>query len=165
MNALRSAKAGACDEFRSKQAKVGSLVQAPTSVQDPMQLVSDEQPAAQGTMHLVSAEQPVVQDPTQSGSVKVPAKKSATGKSIRERIAVKLKAKRTLKFTHKSNETKCGVCGATYLKQRDHMRSGRWVGGEKEEECGTWVHLKCIGWTEVDVNYTRDYYCSACKKE
>ena len=34
----------------------------------------------------------------------------------------------------------CAICKELFVKRLDNRRCGRWVGCEKSEQCGTWVH-------------------------
>ena len=55
----------------------------------------------------------------------------------------------------------CRVCQGAYIESKNNKKFGRWVGCENEEECQTWVHRKCIGWTENDVD-SKKYFCKSC---
>ena len=57
---------------------------------------------------------------------------------------------------------KCGVCEELYAKRQDNRRYGRWIGCSG---CSVWVHAKCVGWTEADVDSARDYFCKECEEK
>lgn len=71
------------------------------------------------------------------------------------------KMKSKVKQTHSKEDTCCFVCKEKYVARKDNKRFGRWVGCENLDECGTWVHRKCIGWSEAQVE-NDSYYCEYC---
>ena len=50
------------------------------------------------------------------------------------------------------DDTKCAVCSGIYVAALDNRKHGRWVGCEVVDKCGTWVHRKCISFSERDVD-------------
>jgi ssDNA-binding Zn-finger/Zn-ribbon topoisomerase 1 len=63
-----------------------------------------------------------------------------------------IKSKKRKIAHHSTKETHCAKCNQTYVAALDNKRHGRWVGCENADECRTWVHRKCIGFTEADVD-------------
>jgi hypothetical protein len=59
-------------------------------------------------------------------------------------------------------DVKCNTCGELYAKRQDNRRYGRWIGCSA---CPVWVHAKCVGWTEADVDSAKDYFCADCLKK
>ena len=62
------------------------------------------------------------------------------------------------------DDTKCAVCSGIYVAALDNRKHGRWVGCEVVDKCGTWVHRKCISFSERDVD-KKKFYCDKCKKK
>ena len=59
-------------------------------------------------------------------------------------------------------DVKCNVCMELYAKRQDNRRYGRWIGCSA---CPIWVHAKCVGWTEADIDSAKDYFCLECEKK
>ena len=76
-------------------------------------------------------------------------------------ITLKRKIQENLAKAKKRTTTLCHICKGVDVASKDNRRSGRWVGCEREQSCGIWVHRKCINWSESDVD-TREYLCDKC---
>ena len=85
--------------------------------------------------------------------------------NIRKKMKTRISSKKAAVVSNEASKDsyKCSVCNQNYSQRQDNGRYGQWIGCENSEHCGTWVHRKCIGWTEEQVD-TDSYYCPSCKE-
>ena len=142
-------------------------VDTPKLSEDVCQVTSD----VLSTIHIVDATTTSAIGDTQqvTGGPAVPMdiskgkKRKARTKVCDIKDKIKELKKRKQQKTNKKPKkcVRCDVCDDKYVGKDDNKLSskGRWIacGG-----CTTWVHGRCVGWSDDDIDSERDFYCSTC---